>query len=152
MYILICEVYYINVLWPELIQPFAFRWNSRHREKLGGYTPFEIVMYENPKLSIECMLSPYDGNYRKQNKLSYHSEQVQEMFERRVAVASTTPDLSISPDLAMPVGALPDISLGVGAGTIDSDTIKINVSSFVEHSLAFTNYIFISFFCCFFVT
>ena len=41
-------------------------------------------MYENPKLSIECMLSPYDGNYRKQNKLSYHSEQVQEMFERRV--------------------------------------------------------------------
>lgn len=69
--------------WPELIQPFAFRWNSRRREKLGGYSPFEIIMYENPELSIERMLSPYDSHYQNRSKLSYHSERVQEMFQRR---------------------------------------------------------------------
>ena len=69
--------------WPELLQPFAFRWNSRRREKLGGYSPFEIITYENPELSIERMLSPYDSHYQRRSKLSYHSQRVQEMFERR---------------------------------------------------------------------
>ena len=37
----------------------------------------------NIGISIERMLSPYDSKYRKRNKLSYHSERVQEMFMRR---------------------------------------------------------------------
>eukprot|EP00944_MAST-04C_sp_MAST-4C-sp1_P004877 g4877.t1 len=68
--------------WPELIQPFAFQWNSRKREKLGGYSPFELIMYDQPELSIERMISPYDANYKPRNELSYHSKRVQEMFKR----------------------------------------------------------------------
>ena len=69
--------------WPEFVAPFTYRWNSRERKKLGGYSPFQLIKYSEPALDIERVLSPYSNNYMPRHDILYHSKRIQEMFERR---------------------------------------------------------------------
>ena len=71
--------------WPEFVAPFTYRWNSRERKKLGGYSPFELIKYSEPELDIERVLSPYSNNYMPRHDILYHSKRIQEMYDRRQA-------------------------------------------------------------------
>ena len=44
--------------WPDLVQPFCYKWNSRRRSKFGGLSPFSLIYFSEPQLSIERLLSP----------------------------------------------------------------------------------------------
>jgi hypothetical protein len=69
--------------WPEFVAPFTYRWNSRERKKLGGYSPFQLIKYSEPALDIERVLSPYSNNYMPRHDILYHSKRIQEMYDRR---------------------------------------------------------------------
>ena len=74
--------------WPSLIPPFEFRWNSRKRKTLGNLSPFQLVKYTEPELSIERLLSPYGPRAIPRHAREFHSNRAREMFERRQRAAN----------------------------------------------------------------